>query len=255
VRKLSPAILFFLAAVVAHAQWNVVSAEFEPGAARGLEHRYLVLEDPASGDRVSMELALFPARSFKLRVIDQLSEPRVELSEAMRRENCLAGVNGGYFDPDYNPIGLLIADGKTVAPFQRARLLSGVLTASGNKVQLLRVGEFSREQKLNAAVECGPMIVDLGNRVHGLEATRLARRTFAAVTTGDRVALGFCSNVTLADLSKVLTTQLAADLKIQRALNLDGGSSSAFWFKRRDGSAFSISEEKDVRDFVAIVPR
>ena len=254
-RKLSPAILFFFATVVAHAQWNVVSTEFEPGAARGLEHRYLVLEDPASGDRVSMELALFPARSFKLRIIDQPSEPRVELSEAMRRENCLAGVNGGYFDPEYNPIGLLIVDGKTVAPFQRARLLSGVLTASGSKVQLLRVGEFSREQKLNAAVECGPMIVDLGNRVHGLEATRLARRTFAAVTTGDRVALGFCSNVTLADLSKILTTQLAADLKIQRALNLDGGSSSAFWFKRRDGTAFSISEEKDVRDFVAIVPR
>ena len=99
------------------------------------------------------------------------------------------------------------------------------------------------------------MIVDLGNRVHGLEATHLARRTFAAVAAGDRAALGFCSNVTLADLSKILTTQLAADFKIQRALNLDGGSSSAFWFKRRDGSAFSVSEEKDVRDFAGIVPR
>ena len=30
----------------------------------------------------------------------------------------------------------------------------------------------------------------------------MARRTFAAVATGDRAALGFCSNVTLDDLSK-----------------------------------------------------
>jgi hypothetical protein len=67
--------------------------------------------------------------------------------------------------------------------------------------------------------------------------------------------LGFCSDVTLADLSNILTTALPADLKIQRALNLDGGSSSAFWFKRANGSAFSIGEEKVVRDFVAIVPR
>jgi len=255
VRKFRAALFVFFVAAVASAQWNVVSTEFEPGAARGLEHRYLVVEDSASGDRVSLELAVFPTRSFKLRVIDQPSEPRVELSEAMRRGDCLAGVNGAYFDPDYNPIGLLIADGRTIAPFRRARLLTGVLAASGGKVQILRVGEFSREQKLNAALECGPMIVDLGNRVHGLEGTHLARRTFAAVTTGDRIALGFCSNVTLGDLSKILATQLAADLKIQRALNLDGGSSSAFWFKRRNGSAFSIPEEKDVRDFVAVVPR
>jgi len=44
------------------------------------------------------------------------------------------------------------------------------------------------------------------------------------------------------------------DLKIQRTLNLDGGSSSAFWFAD-EGKPFSISEQKTVRDFVAIVPK
>ena len=59
----------------------------------------------------------------------------------------------------------------------------------------------------------------------------------------------------LTDLSKILTTQFAPNFKIHRALNLDGGSSSAFWFKRADGSVFSIPEQKTVRDFVAIVPK
>jgi hypothetical protein len=248
-------IFFLIVATAAHGEWKAISAQTEPSAARGLEHRYIVLEDSATGERVSIELALFSTKSCRLRVIDQPTEPRGDLATAMRREKCLAGVNGGYFDPDYKPIGLLIVDGKTIAPLQHARLLTGILAASASKVQILRVSEFSRQLKLTAAVECGPMIVDLGSRVRGLEGTRVARRTFAAVASGDRAALGFCSDVTLADLSQILTTQLGSDFKIQRVLNLDGGSSSAFWFKRANGAAFSISEQKTVRDFVAVVPK
>jgi hypothetical protein len=60
----------------------------------------------------------------------------------------------------------------------------------------------------------------------------------------------------LAECGRILSTAaLAGDFKIWRALNFDGGSSSGFWFKRKDGTAFSISEQKTVRDFVAIVPR
>jgi uncharacterized protein YigE (DUF2233 family) len=177
------------------------------------------------------------------------------LEEIMGRGNFLAAVNGGYFDPNYKPIGLLVVDGAIIAPLQKARLLSGVLSASAKKVQISRVAEFSLVQKPDAAVESGPMIVDLGKSVRGLESTRAARRTFAAVGAGDKAALGFCSDVTLADLSNILATVLTHDFKIQRALNLDGGSSSAFWFKRANGTAFSIAEEKPVRDFVAIVPR
>ncbi len=254
-RKLSAAILFALVAAVSGAEWKVVSAQTEPSSAPGLEHRYVVLEESATGDRASIELTLFSAKSFTLRIVDQPSEPRIDLAEAMRGEKCLAGVNGGYFDPDYKPIGLLIVDGKIIAPLQRARLLSGVLVASRNKIQISRLREFSRRQKIDSAVECGPMIVDLGRAVRGLEATRPARRTFAAVAAGDRAALGFCSDVTLADLANILAPQVTNDFKIQRALNLDGGSSSAFWFRRKDGSAFSVPEQKTVRDFIAVVPR
>src|SRR4029077_16210795 len=98
-------------------------------------------------------------------------------------------------------------------------------------------------------------LVDLGKSVRGLESTKAARRTFVATGAGDKTAIGFCSDVTLADLSNILSIVAIPDFKIQRALNLDGGSSSAFWFKRANGSAFSISEQKSVRDFVAIVPK
>jgi hypothetical protein len=137
---------------------------------------------------------------------------------------------------------------------QRARLLTGVLTAASRGVQILRAGEYSRRPSQQDAIQCGPFLVDLGQRVRGLEATREARRTFAAIDRDGRVALGFCSEISLAQLSAILAGAVS-DFKIQRALNLDGGSSSAFWFRRKDGSAFSIPEQKTVRDFIAVVPR
>ena len=254
-RRFSAAILFALVATVSRAEWKVISAQSESSSAPGLEHRYVVLEESATSEHASIELTLFSAKSFTLRIVDQPSKPRIDLAEAMRGEKCLAGVNGGYFDPDYKPIGLLIADREIIAPLQRARLLSGVLIASRGKIQIARLREFSRAQKIDSAVECGPMIVDFARAVRGLEATRAARRTFAAVGAGDRAALGFCSDVTLADLANILASQPTNDFKIQRALNLDGGSSSAFWFRRKDGSAFSIPEQKTVRDFIAVVSR
>ena len=247
--------LFFLAvAATAQADWGLVSADSELGRA-GVVHRHLVLQDSQTNASATIDLALFSTRACTLQVIDQPAPPRGDLAHAMRQERYLAGVNGGYFDPDYAAIGLLISDRKTIAPLQRARLLTGVLTASSRGVQIVRVREFPRQQKLDAAIQCGPFLVDLGRPVRGLEETHQARRTFAAVAKPDRAALGFCSEISLADLAKVLAiTRLADGFDISRALNLDGGSSSAFWF-RQESVAFSIPEQKTVRDFIAIVPR
>ena len=106
-----------------------------------------------------------------------------------------------------------------------------------------------------AALQCGPFLVDRGRPVPGLNNTRPARRTFIVTSGFDRAAIGLCSDATLAELGEILTTPgMAPDLKVQRALNLDGGSSSAFWFAGEHG-VFSISEQKPVRDFVAVVTK
>jgi uncharacterized protein YigE (DUF2233 family) len=178
------------------------------------------------------------------------------LADAMMQEKCLAGVNGGYFDEKFAPIGLRIADGQMITPLKRAPLITGVLVASSRGVQIVRSREFSRRAGIAAAVQCGPFLVDRGQPIGGLNDSRSARRTFAATTTGNRALVGVCSGISLAELSKMLaTTSFAEGLRIERALNLDGGSSTGFWFARENGSVFSIPEQKRVRDFVGIVPR
>ena len=249
-RRLSAAFLFLALGTFAPAQWIEKNSGDESSFDGRVVHRHVDLAETQTDNRAIVDLALFSTKSCKLRVIDNADG--VNLADAMQRASCIAGINGGYFDPNFAPIGLRIIDGKVTSRLTRGRLMSGVL-ASDNAIHIFRVAEFSLRRKPNAAIECGPFLVDFAKPVRGLEAIRAARRTFAATGSGDRAALGFCADTTLADLAKMLATPLG-DFKIQRALNLDGGSSSAFWFHRNGGDAFSVSEEKSVRDFIAIAP-
>jgi len=212
------------------------------------------MEDVSAGRRVNVDVAVFSAKSTALRVID--NPDGQTLGAAMKRENCVCGVNGGYFDTEFKPLGLRVADGATFSPLRRARLITGILLQSDRGIEVVRVGEFSRTKKIAAAMQSGPFLVEGNKRIRGLNDSQLARRTFAGTAANDRALMGVCSSVSLAELANILATvPIVGDSKIRRAMNLDGGSSSAFWFEREDGSAFSISGRKPVRDFVGAVPK
>jgi uncharacterized protein YigE (DUF2233 family) len=252
--RLALCALLFVASISGGAEWAVESARNEASSAAELVHRQIRVENTLTNESATIELALFSTRTQMLRMIDNPNGAS-DLAQAAQANGCLAGTNGGYFDPNFAPLGLRVIDGKMVAPLMRARLLTGVLLSSREATQILRVSEYSAKRNAYSAVQCGPLLVDGGHAVKGLDRTRVARRTFAVVGT-ERAALGFCSEVSLAQLSQILSgTRLAENFKISRALNLDGGSSSAFWFKRAQGSPFSIVEYKNVRDFVGVIPK
>ena len=247
--------VFLLLAITAsaHAEWKILSAESEPGRA-GIEHRHVVVEEAARGQRAAVDLAVFSAKSTALRVID--NPDGQSLDAMMKPDKFVCGVNGGYFDPEFKPIGLRVADGTTFSPLRRQRLITGILLQSDRGIDVVRVSEFSGTKRIIAAVQSGPFLVEGNKPIRGLNDSQVARRTFAGIATNDRAFLGFCSDVSLAELANMLATvSIVADSKIRRAMNLDGGSSSAFWFAREAGSPFSISGRKPVRDFVGIMPK
>jgi exopolysaccharide biosynthesis protein len=247
------AIALCLFAASARGEWTVVSTETEKGSAASVEHRRVTLSESGTGESATLEIAWFASKSATVRVIDNPGGD--ELSSVARRSRALAGVNGGYFDPQNAPVGLVISDGKTIAPFRKAKLLSGVLVVTKGRVELVRSTEYSPRKNATAALQCGPFLVDGGAAVPGLNDTRSARRTFTLTSGSDRAGIGFCSSVTMAELGDIVSTpRVAGDLNVQRALNFDGGSSSAFWFSGKDGP-FSIGEYKTVRNFVIVAPK
>lgn len=205
------------------------------------------------GERpVEMHLVRFDRARATLRVLDLAAGQTV--AQAARTHGALAGVNGGYFKPDQSPLGLVMSQGVVLHPLERAKILSGVLVVTARGASLLRVEEFEPNRRVREALQAGPFLVDHGATVAGLNATRRAERTvLLADRQGVAALLATTTPVTLAEMGRLLATPgLLGDMKIDRALNLDGGSSTALWVAA-DG--FSRSEWKPVRNAVAVTPR
>lgn len=246
-------VLLSAVARTASAEWRVVAETNELSTSGAATHRHVELEEAATAQHATVELALFSTKNATLRVVDDANASS-SLADVVQRD-CIAGVNGGYFDPNYAPVGLLITGGKVVSPLSKAKLLSAVVSVANGRLQIQRAAQFSMKSKPTTARQCGPFLVENGKPIASLNNTRAARRTFVASGVSDRAAIGYSSHVTLAELASILATPtLAAEFKLNRAMNLDGGSSSAFWFAGENG-AFSIHEQKTVRDYLAIVPK
>ncbi len=216
---------------------------------------------PSEGRHVTAHLAFFTSPAFRLKVVDlgAGAEPVYPtLEDGFRAERCVAGVNGGFFQPDLRPAGLVIADGRRINRFETAKLLSGVVYSDGQGIHLVRRAQFRDHPDIVALLQSGPYLVEGARAVRGLSASDPNRRTFIATDAHGHWVLGATlSPLTLADLADCLaSTGALIPWRVDRALNLDGGSSTGFFFDRRGRDApVSLSPWKRVRNLLGIIAR
>ncbi len=234
--------------------WKLVGSELLP-AAEGVSHHVQTVA--RRGDTVTLHLVSFDAASHTFAVYDQGAMGRATLGETMTAHRCLAGTNGGYFQPDFDPVGLLVAEGKLVRGPSRARLLSGALVVTDHHIALRRSTEPLPGKNTRQAIQSGPFLVEGGRLVPGLNNVRSARRTAVFTDGARRWGLVSTTSLTLEDLGTVLADPalLPGGLKITRALNLDGGSSTSLWVEQPGQGPLYLREFGIVRDFVGVVPR
>lgn len=219
-----------------------------PGGAEFIER------EARQGDTaVRVQGVFFSDKQARFAVIDNPS--RGSLGEAMSKVGALAGTNGAYFHADGTPVGLVIAGDAKLHPFERAKLLSGVFVVTKGRPKLVRSGSYAPAKGDSDALQAGPFLVDGGRPVTGLNAVRLALRTVVATDGSGRWALLWLSHCTLADAAAVLASrEVFPDFKIERALNLDGGSSTGLWVAT-PARPFYLREMGRVRNFLAVLPK
>ena len=233
------------------AEWTFTA----PEPLRAVARLEFVKREAGDGTRrVEMHVVTFRAKTHTFAVMDN-PERAFDLGSAAVKRGALAAVNGGYFHPDRTPLGLVVRQGATIHAMERAKLLSGLVVVTSDRVALLRAGEFKMSAKVREALQAGPFLVDGGKVVAGLNDTRGAARTVVITDGAGRFGLLIAKSATLAEMAQILATPgIFPDGKITRALNVDGGSSTAMWVKQ-DGSAYYAREWKGVRNYLAIVAR
>lgn len=251
------AVLLMFAPRLEAATWTLKSSQQLPSDTPEITFAKQTFVSASGSRELVIHLVSFDRKKCGLVVLDR-PQPHGDLAAVMREHGCLAGVNGGYFHADRTPVGLVISRSKTIHPLQRAKLISGVVAAFGTgQMALLRVGEYlQRPRGAQEALQAGPFLVDRGKLVAGLDARRSARRTVVLADANGVCALLVSSAGTLAEMAELLAgaTVLDDGRRIQRALNLDGGSSTGLWVKA-DPEPFYLPEGKEVRNYLGIVAR
>jgi len=213
---------------------------------------------------ITFEGVAFDSRTHRLQVVDQQGAPGSRFSsaaDAARPLNGLAAVNGGFFTPEGEPLGLVIASGSRFGSWNTASSLgSGIWHAdkAGNSAISRResLGR-SRATAMRDLLQAGPMLVENGRAVAGLESTKPRMRTLMLWDGGDRWWIGCATPCTLARAGEVLASSSPAGWPVRQALNLDGGRSSELWIaKRVAGGPASIRPawHRPVRNVLVLVP-
>ena len=227
---------FFLIPTIGAAEWKVVDRqESSTGPAQ-----VFVITASDGSEEAKIHAVTGRPSELRFRVLNNGDRRFASVQEAVSKSEALVGVNGGYFQPDLTPVGLLISQGKVIHPLEKAKLLSGVFFVRKQKPALVRAQHFSDSPDISDAIQCGPFLVESGHRISGLNNRRSAPRTFVFLTRSGDWGVGICRSVTLAELSEILAiTDLLPNGPITTALNLDGGSSTGFYLARGDRSISS----------------
>ncbi len=254
-RRGSVLIRLLLAAILCtaplHAAWTVRSVKTLPAPA-GLAFIEREMSDEAGGS-ATLWTVTFEPKTHAFAVMDN-PEGDFNLGSAAAKRGALAGVNGGYFQPDRTPLGLVVRKGAQLHPLEKSRLLSGVVSVTPAGIAIQRSGAFKLTPAVREALQAGPFLIENGKKIDGLNATKSAARTIVFLDTKGRAGFLICKSTTLAETADLLgASGLFPDAKILRALNLDGGSSTALWV--RGEPPHYQREWKTVRNYLAIVPR
>jgi hypothetical protein len=245
--------------------WRLERETLQAGPIEGLSYSKRVLVRPSDGMRVQAHLAFFTSPAFRLEVVDLGAESAPSypgMADAFRAAGCAAGVNGGFFHPDWRSLGLVIAQGRREGRFESAKLLSGVVYSDARGTHLVRRRAFRDHPGISALLQTGPYLVEGGRAVRGLSDRNQRRRTFLATDWRGHWVLGATSSLlTLAELGQCLASpQALTPWGVDRAINLDGGSSTGFFFEGgADGGdgrgAVVLEPRKRVRNLLGIRPR
>jgi uncharacterized protein YigE (DUF2233 family) len=212
------------------------------------------------GRGLRLSLLIFSARDFRLRVIDNASPsgtarfPR--LADAMTSLGALAGCNGGFFNRNpFEPVGLMVSDGKRVGPLDPESWMKGLLVVRNSVPSLETTASFLDEPHVTDAIQSGPWLVRSGLSETDNSRRQVAVRTFICHDARGTWAIGSSEVCTLAELAAALKSpRVTAVLDIQFALNLDGGPSTGLWLRQPTGN-FHLPDRWPDRNYLGLFPR
>ena len=178
----------------------------------------------------------FDSRTHRLRVVDQPRGPGSQHPDAASAAVALGGLaalNGGFFTPEGEPLGLVVAQGRPAGSWNGSSSLGSGWYAEeqGKAPRIVRREILGRDGAtgLREGLQAGPMLVENRRAVRGLDTSRTRNRVLLVWDGGHRWWMGQAGPCSLSALAQALESARPGGFPVRAALNLDGGRSADLW--------------------------
>jgi len=200
----------------------------------GFEVRSMQLNGQPYQTFLKLKILRIDPNRFQVRVIDSraFGVDRMEIKALARQAQALAAINGGFFLPDYRPLGFLIVDGREANPLRKADW--GIFLIQDSRPRIIHTKEFHNEGSITQALQVGPrLVVDGKEKIMKKQA---ARRSALGITRNQQIILlnTVDSDAYFQDLARLFRLPASeGGLECPDALALDGGGSAQMYVEYR----------------------
>lgn len=152
------------------------------------------------------------------------------ISDMTRNSHALIGINGGFFTPEHQSIGLLIKSGKKINAMHYTSWWS-VFGVRGNAPIILPQWQMKSTDGFKMALQAGPRLV-VNGRIAKLKSSKRTARSAIGITQGGHVIMVATegAGISMYDLAQIMSkSRLINGLDCPNAMALDGGRSSQLY--------------------------
>lgn len=168
--------------------------------------------------------------SFKVLLSENYGLKICQASTFYQKSGAFCVINGGFFDENYNPLGVLIKNGKIIQYMPDAGNFSIFCIKYGKPI-ILHKTAFSYDG-VTEAVQCSPRLFVGGSQTTGIYgADDVSRRSGIGVDLSGNIII-YATNSFIDGLSfkELINIFKKPQIKLQSVLNLDGGRSTQLYF-------------------------
>lgn len=208
-------------------------------------------------NRLELEVIHLNKAHYQARLLIQPKGKQLKPSVVAAQQKATITINGGYYSPEFNPVGLFKVNNQRFSRYSSASKLlkAGITIDQQGQLNLVSYPNKQDLEKANSAMQVGPVLISDG-KVDVWPNFAMSRRTVLAQTTHDNIIIIVTqSPVTLYQLASLLVKNPEFfDVKgIKSAVNLDGGGSSALTIKQKN-TWMNIVELNPVRTLLLLYP-
>ncbi|AWN74497.1 TPA: phosphodiester glycosidase family protein [Legionella anisa] len=155
----------------------------------------------------------------------KLSLKNASADQFAEHSKALLSINGGFFDHEFNPLGLRINNKKLINPLKRISWW-GIFYIKNNQAYISSLKHFNQDSDIDFAIQSGPRLL-IKRRIPSLK-PGIADRSALGITEDSKIIILVSTNAAMTT-SKLAQLLRSPPLSCVDAINLDGGSSSQLY--------------------------